>query len=124
MEKLLLRTAFSDLLPPVVAGAHKYPFLSPNWRSLSETAEGARLFREFLSPERLRAAGLFRPAFIRHALWYWKWLPKRASIWIDFLAGIVLGMQALHHLFVENPVVTDPAFAIRDRSWTSDSVRG
>jgi len=124
MEKLLLRTAFADLLPPVVAATHKYPFLSPNWRSLSETAEGARLFHEFLSPERLRAAGLFRPAFIRHALWYWKWLPKRASIWIDFLAGIVLGMQALHYLFVENPMVTDPAFTIRDRSWPGVSARG
>ena len=119
-----MRAAFADLLPPVVARTHKYPFLSPNWFRFSQTAEGTRLFREFLSPERLRATGLFRPAFIRHVLWYWKWLPKRAFILIDTLAGIVLGMQALHYLFVENPVVTDPAFAIRDRSWPGVSVRG
>ena len=68
MEKLLLRAAFADLLPPVVAGTHKYPFLSPNWLSFSQTVEGTRLFREFFSPERLRATGLFRPAFIRHVL--------------------------------------------------------
>ncbi|HEU0046698.1 MAG TPA: hypothetical protein VFQ43_03705, partial [Nitrososphaera sp.] len=77
-----------------------------------------------LSPERLRATGLFYPAFIRHALWYWKWLPRRAFILIDTLAGIVLGMQALHYLFVQNPIVTDPAFAIRDRSWSGFSVQG
>jgi asparagine synthase (glutamine-hydrolysing) len=117
MEKLLLRAAFADLLPPAVVGTHKYPFLSPNWLSFSQTVEGSRLFRELLSPQRLRATGLFRPAFIRQVLWYWKWLPKRARILIDTLAGIVLGMQALHHLFVENPIATDPAFTIRDRSW-------
>ena len=122
MEKLLLRAAFADVLPPVVAGTHKYPFLSPNWLSFSRTAEGSRLFREFLSPERLRASGLFRPAIIRHALGCWKWLPKPAFILIDTLAGIVLGMQALHYLFIENQIVTDPNFAIRDRSWSADSV--
>jgi asparagine synthase (glutamine-hydrolysing) len=122
MEKLLLRTAFADLLPPVVARTHKYPFLSPNWLSLSQTVEGTRLFREFLSPERLGATGLFRPAFIHHMLRHWKWLPKRAFFLIDTLAGMVLGMQALHHLFVEKPIVTDPGFAIRDRSWPALSV--
>jgi asparagine synthase (glutamine-hydrolysing) len=124
MEKLLLRAAFADLLPPVVAGTHKYPFLSPNWRSLRETAEGARLFGEFLSPERLRAAGLFRPALIRHLVRYWRWLPNRVAIWIDTLAGIVLGMQALHYLFVENPIVTDAGFTMRDRTWPGVSERG
>ena len=123
MEKLLLRRAFADLLPPAVAGTHKYPFLSPNWLSFSKTVEGTRLFDEFLSPERLRAAGLFRPAFIRQVLGYWKWLPKRGFILIDTLAGIVLGMQALHYLFMENPIVADPAFAIRDRSWRGFPVR-
>ena len=123
MEKLLLRTAFADLLPPVVARTHKYPFLSPNWLSFSQTIEGTRLFREFLSPERLGATGLFRPAFIHHMLRHWKWLPKRAFFLIDTLAGMVLGMQALHHLFVENPIATDPAFAIRDRSWPGFSVQ-
>ena len=118
MEKLLLRTAFADLLPPVVAGTHKYPFLSPNWMSFSQTVQGKQLIREFLSPEQLRATGMFRPEFIRQALRYWQWLPKRAFILIDTLAGIVLGMQALHHLFVKNPIVTDPTFAIRDRSWS------
>jgi len=117
MEKRLLRAAFSDLLPPVVAGTHKYPFLSPNWLSFSQTTEGAQLFGDFLSPERLRAAGMFRPAFIRSLLRFWKWLPKRAAILIDTLAGIVLSMQALHYLFVENQIATDPAFPIRDRSW-------
>ena len=118
MEKLLLRTAFADLLPPVVAGTHKYPFLSPNWMSFSQTVQGKQLIREFLSPEQLRATGMFRPEFIRQALRYWQWLPKRAFILIDTLAGIVLGMQALHYLFVKNPIVTDPTFAIRDRSWS------
>ncbi|HWH76483.1 MAG TPA: hypothetical protein VNT76_03890, partial [Candidatus Binatus sp.] len=97
---------------------HKYPFLSPNWLSFSRTVEGKNLFCEFLSPERLRATGLFQPAFVRQLLRYWKWLPKRAFILIDTLAGIVLGMQALHYLFVENPIVSDPAFTIRDRSWS------
>ena len=124
MEKRLLRTAFTDLLQPTMAKTHKYPFLSPNWLSFTQTVEGARLFREFLAPDRLRATGLFRPEFIRHLLWYWKWLPKRAFILIDTLAGIVLGMQALHHLFIEKPIATDPAFAIRDRSWSGLSVRG
>jgi asparagine synthase (glutamine-hydrolysing) len=119
MEKLLLRTAFADLLPPVVAGTHKYPFLSPNWMSFSQTVQGKQLIREFLSPEQLRATNMFRPEFIRQALRYWQWLPKRAFILIDTLAGIVLGMQALHHLFVKNPIVTDPNFAIRDRSWSA-----
>jgi len=118
MEKYLLRAAFADLLPPVVAGTHKFPFLAPNWRSLCATTEGAQLLREFLSPERLRATGLFRSAFIRQMLSNWKWLPKPFSIWIDALIGMVLSMQALHYLFVENPIVTDSAFAIRDRSWS------
>jgi hypothetical protein len=113
-----LRTAFADLLPPLVSGTHKYPFLSPNWRSFSETVTGNGLIREFLSPERLRATGLFHPAFIRQALRYWKWMPKRAFILIDTLIGIVLATQALHHLFVEKPIVSDSAFAIRDRSWS------
>jgi asparagine synthase (glutamine-hydrolysing) len=117
MEKHLLRAAFADLLPPVVAGTHKYPFLAPNWRSLCATPEGARLLREFLSPERLRAAGLFRSAFIRQMLRYWKWLPKPFAIWLDTLTGMVMSMQALHYLFVEKPIATDAAIAIRDRSW-------
>ena len=110
----------------MVAGTHKYPFLSPNWLSFSQTTEGTRLFHEFLSPERLRATGLFRPGFIRRVLGYWKWLPKHAFFLIDTLAGTVLGMQALHYLFVENPIVTEPDFAIRDRSWprSEDNVRG
>jgi asparagine synthase (glutamine-hydrolysing) len=126
MEKLLLRRAFADLLPPEVAATHKYPFLSPNWLSFSQTVEGGRLFREFLSPERLRATGLFRSGFIRHVLgyWNWKWLPKRAFILIDTLAGIVLGMQALHYLFIEKPMLSDPAFAVRDRSWAGFSTVG
>jgi len=123
MEKSLLRTAFADLLQPVMAETHKYPFLSPNWLSFAQTVDGKHLFREFLSPNRLRATGLFRPEFIRHVLWYWKWLPERAFILIDTLAGVVLGMQALHHLFVEKPIATDPAFAMRDRSWSALSVR-
>ena len=97
---------------------------SPNWRSFSQTFEGGRLFSEFLSPDRLRATGLYQSEFIRHVLRYWKWLPRRAFVLVDSLVGHVLGMQALHYLFVENPIVTDPTFAIRDRSWSGFSVRG
>src|SRR5258706_14738070 len=93
MEKLLLRAAFADLLPPGVAGTHKYPFLSPNWFSFSLTVEGSQLFHELLSPERLRATGLFRPAFIRQVLWYWEWVPKRAPIFIVNLSRTGFGMQ-------------------------------
>jgi len=124
MEKRLLRAAFGDLLPPVVAGTHKYPFLSPNWLSFAQTTEGARLLREFLSPKRLRAAGLFRPEFIRHVLRFWQWLPQRAFILVDTLAGIVLSMQALNYLFVEQPIATDSNFSIRDRSWSGSAERG
>jgi len=123
-EKRLLRTAFADLLPPALAGTHKYPFLSPNWRSFSQTLEGGRLFSEFLSPDRLRATGLYQSEFIRHVLRYCKWLPRRAFVLLDSLVGHVLGMQALHYLFVENPITTDPTFAIRDRSWPGFSMRG
>jgi asparagine synthase (glutamine-hydrolysing) len=117
MEKHLLRAAFADLLPPVVAGTHKYPFLAPNWRSLCATAEGARLLCEFLSPGRVRAAGLFRSGFIRQMLCCRKWLPKPFSLWLDTLTGMVLSMQALHYLFVEQPIATSPDISIRDRSW-------
>ena len=117
MEKHLLRAAFADLLPPVVAGTHKYPFLAPNWRSLCATAEGGRLLREFISPERVRSAGLFHPAFIRRMLRFRNWLPMPFAIWLDTLTGMVLSMQALHNLFVEQPIATNPAIKIRDRSW-------
>ena len=123
-EKRLLRTAFADLVPPALAGTHKYPFLSPNWRSFSQTVEGKRLFSEFLSPDRLRATGLYQSEFIRRVLRYWKWLPRRAFVLVDSLVGHILGMQALHYLFVENPIATDPTFAIRDRSWSGLSARG
>jgi asparagine synthase (glutamine-hydrolysing) len=126
MEKHLLRAAFADLLPPVVAGTHKYPFLAPNWQSLCATAEGARLLGEFLSPERVRGAGLFCSAFIRQMLMYRKWLPKSFSIWFDTLTGMTLSMQALHYLFVEQPIATNPDISIRDRSWPNlrDEVDG
>jgi asparagine synthase (glutamine-hydrolysing) len=122
-EKRLLRTAFADLLQPVMAGTHKSPFLSPNWLCFARTVAGRRLLLEFLSPERLRTTGLFRPKFIRHVLRYWKWLPKRAFVLFDTLVGQVLSLQALHYLFVENSIVTDPRFPIRDRTWSSLTVQ-
>lgn len=122
-EKHLLKQAFSDMLPTIVASTHKHPFLSPSWRSLSKTKKGQELKAEFLSARKAKDAGVFNPSFVRRVKIYWTLLPKSTNIWkkVDVMAGLLMTTQALHHEFVEKAPSADPNFGLVDRSWKSQS---
>lgn len=122
-EKHLLKQAFSDILPTIVASTHKHPFLSPSWLSLSKTKQGKELKSEFLSTRKAKEAGVFNPSFVRRVKIYWKLLPKSTNLWkkVDVMAGLLMTTQALHHQFVENAPTADPNFSLVDRSWKVQS---
>ena len=57
-EKWILRQAHRDLLPEPVLRRHKRPYLAPNVRSFQD-GPGREMVLDLLSPERVRADGLF-----------------------------------------------------------------
>lgn len=118
-EKRVLREAFLDILPPVVAQVHKHPFLSPSWHSLVTTKPGQEIVKHYMSKQKIRDTGMFQWPWIRRLLFYWNWLPKSTGLWkrVDVIAGLILSSQILHSQFVENPIAIDPHFKIKDRSW-------
>jgi asparagine synthase (glutamine-hydrolysing) len=116
-EKHLLREAFADVLPRFMQEEHKHPFLSPNWTRFAATTEGAAILDEYLSPERVRRTGIYRPAFVRNARRIWRLIPQRSAIskLAEVAIGTILGVHVLHHLFVERGVSSNPRYAMRDR---------
>ena len=117
-EKHLLREATSDLLPPTFQTEHKHPFMAPTWSSFARTRHGRELFGEFLSGRTAREVGVFRPFAIkaaRVALRFFP-LPRGMGRKLDALLGTMLTTHLLHHSFVKNRIVCDPAFHMVDRS--------
>jgi asparagine synthase (glutamine-hydrolysing) len=117
-EKHLLRETFRSLLPPVFNRQHKHPFLSPSWATFARTPRGREIFGDFLSLAAVRRAGIFRPAAVALFRSAWNWWPRRRGLirQIDVLMGTVMSIHMLHHLFVEQPIPSDPKFPMVDRS--------
>lgn len=119
-EKHLLREAFKDKLPLVMANTHKHPFLTPSWRTISKTKQGQAFWNEFMTSERIKAYGLFNPNSIRRLKIMWAVLPKSMLLWrrLDTLLGMIWSTQILHHQMVERGVQVDLSkFKIEDRTW-------
>ena len=117
-EKFLLREAFKDVVPSFMKTAHKHPFMSPNWYTFSKVSAGKTIVDEFLSRRKIKSVGIFNPAFVRNARLLWKILPQRTLLFkrVDILIGQILGIQTLHHLFVENAVPASSSINMVDRT--------
>jgi len=115
-EKLLVHETFADLLPPVVKRGHKHPLLSPSWRRFGETATGRQLLGDHLSPEAVRRAGAFRPAFVRTLVALWRRAPASSGLAkrLDLAVGAILTTQMLHDRFVAHrPAAARPLRLVR-----------
>lgn len=119
-EKHLLKQAFVDMLPQIVTSTHKHPFLSPSWRSLTSTAQGKGIKKEFMSSSNIQKAGVFKGSFARRVKIYWALLPKSTNLWkkIDVMAGLLMTSQAVHHQFIERPQQSRTDFPMVDRTWS------
>ncbi|HSN97977.1 MAG TPA: asparagine synthase (glutamine-hydrolyzing) [Candidatus Nanopelagicales bacterium] len=117
-EKHLLREAFTHVMPRFLAEEHKHPFMAPSWMQFSRTKEGRAIFEEFLSEERVKRVGIYKPSFIRRLKFVWRALPERLPLWkrFDNGVGLMLSVHMLHHLFVEREISSTPRFAMVDRS--------
>lgn len=122
-EKHLLKQAFVDILPPLVAKVHKHPFLSPSWRSLSKTKFGKELMSHYMSKETTKAVGVFDPSFVRRLKIYWSLLPRKTNLWkrVDVMVGLLQTTHSLHGQFVEKAPAANPSFGLVDRSWNRRS---
>jgi asparagine synthase (glutamine-hydrolysing) len=99
-EKYLLRELAREWLPDEILSRGKRPYRAPIHRSFFNDATPDYL-GELLSPERLKSAGLFKPAAVSQ-------LVRKVEQGLPVgetddmaLAGIISG-QLLHHHFVAN----------------------
>lgn len=122
-EKLILKEAFKELLPPFMYEERKHPFMSPNWYRLTRTKAGRQIFKEVLSPEQLKKTGIFNPGFAKRVKILWNLLPENSATWkkIDILMGSMMSVQMLHYLFVDQPIRADSDFKMIDRSFGQSS---
>jgi len=103
-EKYLLKRAFGDLVPASVRARPKQPYRAPDAVSFFDPATGkARhpYVEDLLSPERLRADGVFDPGAVRKLVGKAK--AGRACSFVDNAALVgVLSTQIVIDQFISN----------------------
>lgn len=112
IEKMVLRAAFADMLPPQAVKARKHPFLAPRWRVIFASTKGRQMLNDTLSVKAIRKAGIFSPAAVSSLKAIWQSLPENFSLVhkIDPLIGILITTQLLY----EN-LASSPYFAATER---------
>lgn len=110
-EKVVLRDAFADLLPPSLLSGAKRPFFAPSWGALLATEAGAELRAQYLAPGAIDAAGLFDPALVAAMLPRWLALPEGSPLAprLERMFGAVLCCQIVHAELVVPAPVEPPA---------------
>jgi asparagine synthase (glutamine-hydrolysing) len=113
VEKFVLREAMKQLLPAVLYERQKFAFMAPpGHTSQTKRAAVQALLGEYVSPERVRSAGIFDPGRLRSFLDGWAADTDPVSLTRkDALLNHVIGLQLLHHQFVEQNAAPAPARA-------------
>jgi asparagine synthase (glutamine-hydrolysing) len=98
--KALLKDALSDILPPEVLTKKKWGFTFDPVQQYGKDL--GPLARQLLTPDRLRRAGIFNPAFVEAVL---KAKPHQRLRWHYFLLWQMIGVEIWHETFVERQPV-------------------
>lgn len=104
-EKHLLKRFAEKLLPREVLRRPKQPYRAPEVRSFLDTANGnfrQDYLEELLSPECLRASGIFHPDAVRSLVERLRRQPGAPTARDGMALTGVVSMQLLHHQFIAN----------------------
>lgn len=110
VEKWVLREAMKGVLPEVLYKREKFAFMAPpSHTDTRKRAEVEALVREHMSPDRVRATGLFDPARVDGFLVQWRneTDPARATR-NDILVNHLLGLHLLDEFFVSGDLSAPP----------------
>ncbi len=102
--KDVLRRAMRDVVPEAVRKRRKKLFLAPSAESLGLDQPRSELINTYLTPERIRDAGIFDDRALKPVLYGIRYLPK-GSYYHTLLEGIGMGalsLHVLHDLFCRN----------------------
>jgi asparagine synthase (glutamine-hydrolysing) len=101
-EKYLLKAAFADLVPPSIVSRPKQPYRAPDCRAFLQHA-GEDWIAAAISPERVKASGLFKPDVVERFIGRLKTLPPAAiSPREDQAFMLLMSTLLLKSQFVDN----------------------
>ncbi|GAB2456376.1 asparagine synthase (glutamine-hydrolyzing) [Xylanimonas ulmi] len=118
-EKHLLKRAFADLVPPQIIARPKQPYRAPDAASFFSHGAPPWL-EEALSPEAVKAAGVFQPVVVERLLAKCrKTLGRGMSNTDNMRLVAVVSVQLLHQLFIDGgrhlPAAPASPMAVFDR---------
>ncbi len=102
-EKYLLKRFAASMLPPSILRRPKQPYRAPDVQSFLDPSSGRfrhDYLEELLSPECIRAAGIFHPAAVRSLVERLSKQPQAASVRDSMALTGVVSMQLLNDQFV------------------------
>ncbi|EKE82949.1 asparagine synthase (glutamine-hydrolyzing) [Idiomarina xiamenensis] len=119
-EKYVLREAMKGLLPETLYKREKFAFMAPPAHTDPEKWKAVELLAEqFLNREAVEAAGLLDydevvRTFARHED---PDVPSEEKVQLDAVINHLLGVQVLHHHFVETDVPAMAAARAQELNW-------
>jgi asparagine synthase (glutamine-hydrolysing) len=105
VQKRIVRSLAAPLLPADFSPPTKHNRLSPTFRAFSKTSVGGDLIDDLLSGRAVRDAGLLSGTAVAALRTAWRLAPGGGLGFarLDSALGYMLGVQALHHVFVASP---------------------
>jgi len=119
LSKRLLRSLAEPLLGPEYQRPTKHNLLSPSFRDFRATPVGREVMDTLMSPAAIERADLLNPTTVRLVRAAWPLAPRGSHAFrrLDALWGYMMGIQGLHHVFVDGAVPAGPVIPLEtDRS--------